>query len=163
VSIFSLIKTYYASLKNIISFIEKNWIKTILVHSTKTNIIKFLKRLPLYSLILLLVIIYLVYKILEKIIIKLVFKIGIAMTCIQFGILKACYRCTYGKSRERLIIISGGGYDNRQGKVLIIIDHKNKKVYFNKGDCIGINNCNRCIEDLNKDNLPCYFKEIKKN
>jgi hypothetical protein len=77
----------------------------------------------------------------------------------SYGILKTCKRCTYGKSRETLLIISSKGY-SRDNKVLQVMNYNNNN-WNNIGDCLGYSNCNKCIKAIdNSATLPCKWKSI---
>jgi len=75
----------------------------------------------------------------------------------SYGVFKACKRCTYGKSRETIIILSGNGY-SRNDKVLQIMNYKNLN-YTNVSDCLGYTKCSKCLDVIDKkiNDKPCKF------
>jgi len=72
-----------------------------------------------------------------------------------YTILKPCYRCVYAKRYEPVLI-----YSFTRG-VRIIVNYKDS-TYVRKGDCIGFNNCNYCLEKIDNPKLryPCTWKKI---
>ena len=114
------------------------------------KLIKYQLKYTLYFLIL--GINYLVKKI-----IKLSDDYSISMS---YGVFKTCKKCTFGKSKESLAIVSIEGY-SRNDKVLQIMNFYNKN-YTNRGSCLGYSNCGKCLTVINTDNiiLPCRWKQI---
>lgn len=83
---------------------------------------------------------------------------NISHPLLSFGILKPCRRCVYGKRRERVFIVSGGGYGDRMGEVLVIVDNATGKVYRRVRPCLKADKCARCISGVEM--LPCDFEEV---
>ena len=132
-------------LKETIQFIKNNWI----VLFTKSNIIKFVKKLPLYILIVILLIVYAVYKLISRVIV-VTYRFGYRLS---YGIMKPCFRCTYQKSGEVILIFS-----KSRGPRIIM---KKGNVYVRKGDCIGYNKCSKCFEAVEDNfNVPCEWIKI---
>lgn len=133
-------------IKEAIQFIKKTWIPMF----TKHNILSFFKNLPKYTLIGILLFVYVIY----KIIVKLVLSLYVFGLRASYGILSPCYRCSYQKSNEPVLIFS-----SKRGPRVILRDNE---VYVRNGECIGFKKCGHCFEQLgNKDNkLDCRWNKI---
>lgn len=138
------------TLKDIIHFIKTKWIHNL----TFSNFIKHFKKLPVYILLSILLVVYGIYKILTWLILKLVNNTFVLGKRVTYGILKPCYRCSFGKSREAVLHIT----DRRGVRVIT----KDNSMYIRKGECLGYDKCGKCFEQIiNKsESLPCVWKKI---
>ena len=73
-------------------------------------------------------------------------------TKLTYGILKPCYRCTYQKSNEPILIVS-----QRRGPRIIV--KLNNITYVRNGECLGYNICGKCF-DLNRKDCPCIWMKV---
>jgi hypothetical protein len=74
-----------------------------------------------------------------------------------YGVLKPCYRCTYQKSNEPILIIS-----KTRGPRIIV--NLNKVSYVRQEECIGYASCGKCFDQALLGNLdvPCKWKSLSK-
>jgi len=71
-----------------------------------------------------------------------------------YGIFRPCRRCVYQKSHEPILIIS-----KTRGPRIIIIPYE--KVYVRTGNCLGLKNCGKCFEAIERPSeFPCRWKQI---
>jgi len=117
----------------------------------RMTIREYIKNILKYFLLLILLGVYLIYKQLSKV-------QGMAFS---YGILKACKRCVYGKSREALIIISGTGY-SRDGEALIVMNYRHRN-WYRRGECLGFTRCGKCLAKIDNPSLdlPCKWKRLR--
>lgn len=73
----------------------------------------------------------------------------------NYGILAPCYRCTYQKSHEPILIFSL----YRGPRVIVNLEGKS---YVRFKDCLGLEKCNKCFDQckVSSKDLPCEWKEI---
>jgi hypothetical protein len=79
----------------------------------------------------------------------------IPLAYLSYGILKPCYRCSYQKSNEPILIFS-----KSRGPRIVIFPKIATLVRF--GDCIGFETCGRCFEQskMNSTKFPCKWSVI---
>jgi len=93
---------------------------------------------------------------LEKIFSLFRIKDRIGPGSVAYAIFRPCRRCVYQKSKEKILIVS-----ERDLKAKIIIDPVNRKVYARRGECLGIDRCQKCFEAINNQkDLPCKWIKI---
>ena len=72
----------------------------------------------------------------------------------SYGILSPCWRCSYQKRYEPILIFS-----NDRGPRIIM--YPDKGVYVRGGKCIGFEKCGKCFEVFNKEHtLSCKWKKL---
>jgi hypothetical protein len=136
----------FSEVREAILYIRKSWVPKF----TRKNIISFIKHLPVNILIFFLLIIYGIGKILSIIVIK-TYSRGRTIT---YGILKPCYLCTYGDKYNGTLIST----KSREARVILL----EGKAWVRKGECLGLKNCYKCYEQINKpdENLPCKWNKF---
>lgn len=70
-----------------------------------------------------------------------------------YSVLKPCHRCVYGKRTEPMIIVTSRTWEVKE------VVNLDRKTYARRGACLGISNCQRCIEKIqdNSIDLPCKW------
>jgi hypothetical protein len=72
----------------------------------------------------------------------------------SYGILKPCWRCSYQKRYEPILIFS----KDRGPRILMIPDNG---VYVRDGECISFEKCGKCFHQINiNSELPCKWKKL---
>ena len=98
------------------------------------------------------------FRILNRIILFILSKFNLGEQTVSYGILSPCYRCSYGRSKEPIVVfhILKHPFIPR-----VIVNYKGK-TYARRGDCIGLEICGKCINaiDSNSIDYPCKWLEI---
>lgn len=78
----------------------------------------------------------------------------IPQSTLFYGILKPCYRCTYQRGNEPILIFS----KDRGPRIIM----HSKDVFVMEGKCVGYENCGLCFEQvcIQEDTLPCKWKKL---
>jgi hypothetical protein len=76
----------------------------------------------------------------------------------SYGILHFCRRCVFRGRYETIAIISL----SKKNSVTVIQNYKGSH-YIRKGNCIGFNNCGKCLDSIDKEGegYSCKWFKVK--